>query len=86
MHLDLDAIRKSAPCDTIEYRVIHETALHGFQALPLTSRGEAFGVLALYAEEADAFSETTVGQYADLANNLATQGVEPASLSACKSP
>jgi len=40
-------------------------------ALPLICRGEAFGALALYAEEPDAFNEKTVEQYADLANNLA---------------
>jgi PAS domain S-box-containing protein len=40
-------------------------------ALPLMSGGEAFGALALYAEERDAFNESTVQQYTDLANNLA---------------
>jgi PAS domain S-box-containing protein len=40
-------------------------------ALPLMSGGEAFGALALYAEERDAFKESTVKQYTDLANNLA---------------
>jgi len=40
-------------------------------ALPLMSHGEAFGALALYAEERDAFNESTVKQYTDLANNLA---------------
>jgi PAS domain S-box-containing protein len=40
-------------------------------ALPLMSRGEAFGALALYAEDCDAFSGGTIEQYTDLANNLA---------------
>jgi PAS domain S-box-containing protein len=40
-------------------------------SLPLMSHGEAFGALALYAEEPDAFTESTIGQYTDLANNLA---------------
>jgi PAS domain S-box-containing protein len=40
-------------------------------ALPLMSRGQAFGALALYAEDCDAFSRGTIEQYTDLANNLA---------------
>ena len=40
-------------------------------ALPLMSHGEAFGALALYAEESDAFTLGTIEQYTDLANNLA---------------
>jgi len=40
-------------------------------ALPLMSQGEAFGALALYAEESDAFTQSTIEQYTDLANNLA---------------
>ncbi|MBV8351444.1 MAG: GAF domain-containing protein [Verrucomicrobia bacterium] len=40
-------------------------------ALPLTSQGEAFGALALYAEEPYAFNASTIEQYTDLANNLA---------------
>ena len=40
-------------------------------ALPLLSHGEAFGALALYAGETDAFTESTIEQYTDLANNLA---------------
>src|SRR5260221_11612149 len=40
-------------------------------ALPLMSQGEAFGALALYAEDCDAFSGGTIDQYTDLANNLA---------------
>src|SRR6516164_182867 len=40
-------------------------------ALPLNCHGEAFGALALYAGEPDAFNEKTVEQYTDLANNLA---------------
>src|SRR5262245_54090727 len=39
-------------------------------ALPLMSGGESFGALTLYAEERDVFNESTVKQYADLANNL----------------
>ena len=41
------------------------------RALPLMSQGEAFGALALYAEESDAFTQSTIEQYTDLANNLA---------------
>ena len=40
-------------------------------ALPLMSQGEAFGALALYAGDCDAFSGGTIEQYTDLANNLA---------------
>ncbi len=40
-------------------------------SLPLMSQGEAFGALALYAEEPDAFTESAIQQYTDLANNLA---------------
>ncbi len=40
-------------------------------SLPLISHGEAFGALALYAEEPDAFTESAIEQYSDLANNLA---------------
>jgi len=40
-------------------------------ALPLMSQREAFGALALYAEDCDAFSGGTIEQYTDLANNLA---------------
>ena len=40
-------------------------------SLPLMSHGEVFGALALYASEPDVFTETTVEQYTDLANNLA---------------
>ena len=43
-------------------------------AVPLKCQGEAFGALALYAEEPDAFDESTIQQYTDLANNL-TYGV-----------
>ena len=35
------------------------------------SHGEAFGALALYAQEPDAFTESAIEQYTDLANNLA---------------
>jgi len=40
-------------------------------ALPLMSQGQAFGAIALYAEDCDAFSGGTIEQYTDLANNLA---------------
>jgi PAS domain S-box-containing protein len=40
-------------------------------SLPLMSQGKAFGALALYAEELDAFNESAIQQYTDLANNLA---------------
>jgi PAS domain S-box-containing protein len=40
-------------------------------SLPLLSHGEAFGALALYAEEPDAFTGSAIEQYTDLANNLA---------------
>jgi PAS domain S-box-containing protein len=40
-------------------------------ALPLRCHREAFGALALYAEEPDAFDESTIEHYTDLANNLA---------------
>jgi PAS domain S-box-containing protein len=40
-------------------------------ALPLMCHGEAFGALALYAKEPDAFTQDTIEQYTDLANNLA---------------
>ena len=40
-------------------------------ALPLLSHGEAFRALALYAGETDAFTQSTIEQYTDLANNLA---------------
>jgi PAS domain S-box-containing protein len=40
-------------------------------ALPLMCHSEAFGALSLYAEEPDAFDESTVEQYTDLTNNLA---------------
>jgi PAS domain S-box-containing protein len=40
-------------------------------AIPLLSHGEAFGALALYAGETDAFTQRTIEQYTDMANNLA---------------
>jgi len=40
-------------------------------SLPLKSHDYAFGALALYAEESDAFTESAIEQYTDLANNLA---------------
>ena len=51
-----------------------EAVSRGFASsvsLPLMSQGDAFGALALYADAPDVFTETTVEQYADLANNLA---------------
>ena len=35
------------------------------------SHGQAFGALALHAEEPDAFTESAIEQFTDLANNLA---------------
>jgi GAF domain-containing protein len=40
-------------------------------ALPLRSDGEPFGAFSLYAAEPDAFNETTLEQFTELANNLA---------------
>jgi len=40
-------------------------------ALPLIAGGERLGCLSLYAGEPNAFNESTIGQYTDLANNLA---------------
>jgi PAS domain S-box-containing protein len=40
-------------------------------SLPLMSHGQAFGALALHAGEPEAFTESAVEQYTDLANNLA---------------
>jgi PAS domain S-box-containing protein len=40
-------------------------------SLPLISHGEAFGALTLHAADPDAFNESTIEQYTDLANNLA---------------
>jgi PAS domain S-box-containing protein len=51
-----------------------EAVSRGFASsvsLPLLLHGEAFGALALYADEPDVFTESTVEQYTDLANNLA---------------
>ena len=47
---------------------------HGYASsisLPLMSHGQAFGALALHANEPDAFTESAIEQYTDLANNLA---------------
>jgi PAS domain S-box-containing protein len=47
---------------------------HGYASsisLPLISNGQAFGALALHAEETDAFTESAIEQYTDLASNLA---------------
>jgi PAS domain S-box-containing protein len=51
-----------------------EDLKHGYASsisLPLMSHGQAFGALAIHAEESDAFNESTIEQYTDLANNLA---------------
>jgi PAS domain S-box-containing protein len=51
-----------------------EDLSHGYASsisLPLTSNGLAFGALSLHAEEPDAFTESAIEQYTDLANNLA---------------
>ena len=40
-------------------------------ALPLIADGKRIGNLSLYAEEPNAFNESTIEQYSDLANNLA---------------
>jgi PAS domain S-box-containing protein len=40
-------------------------------SLPLMSHGQAFGALALHAEEPDAFTQSAIDQFTDLANNLA---------------
>ena len=51
-----------------------EDIRHGYASsisLPLMSHGQAFGALALHAEEPDAFDESAIEQYTDLANNLA---------------
>ena len=51
-----------------------EDLRHGYASsisLPLMSHGQAFGALALHAEEPDAFPESAIEQYTDLANNLA---------------
>jgi PAS domain S-box-containing protein len=51
-----------------------EDLRHGYASsisLPLMSQGQAFGALVLHAKESDAFNESTIEQYTDLANNLA---------------
>jgi PAS domain S-box-containing protein len=51
-----------------------EDRKHGYASsisLPLMSHGQAFGALALHSEELDAFTESAIEQYTDLANNLA---------------
>jgi PAS domain S-box-containing protein len=51
-----------------------EDLSHGYASsisLPLISNGQAFGALALHAEEPDAFTESAIEQFTDLANNLA---------------
>src|SRR6516162_6225043 len=40
-------------------------------ALPLIAYGNRIGSLSLYAGEPNAFNESTIEQYSDLANNLA---------------
>jgi PAS domain S-box-containing protein len=50
-----------------------EDLRHGYASsisLPLLCHGEAFGALTLHAGEPDAFNESTIEQYTDLANNL----------------
>jgi len=47
---------------------------HGYAscvALPLVMHGTRLGVMNLYAEKPNAFNETSIQQYTDLANNLA---------------
>jgi PAS domain S-box-containing protein len=51
-----------------------EDLSHGYASsisLPLMSNGQAFGALALHAEEPEAFTESAIEQLTDLANNLA---------------
>src|SRR3984893_10659192 len=51
-----------------------EDLRHGYASsisLPLMSHGQAFGALALHAEEPDAFTQSAIDQFTDLANNLA---------------
>jgi PAS domain S-box-containing protein len=51
-----------------------EDLRHGYASsisLPLMSQGQAFGALALHTGETDAFTESAIEQYTDLANNLA---------------
>jgi PAS domain S-box-containing protein len=51
-----------------------EDLKHGYASsisLPLMSHGQAFGALALHAKEPEAFTESAIEQYTELANNLA---------------
>jgi PAS domain S-box-containing protein len=51
-----------------------EDLRHGYASsisLPLMSHGQAFGALVLHAGERDAFTESAIEQYTELANNLA---------------
>jgi PAS domain S-box-containing protein len=51
-----------------------EDLSHGYASsisLPLIADSQAFGALALHAEGTDAFTESAIEQYTDLANNLA---------------
>ena len=75
------AIRTGATCWTRDNRTEPNLALWRAEdfrcgyassiSLPLLAHGEAFGALTLHAEEPDAFNESTIEQYTDLANNLA---------------
>jgi PAS domain S-box-containing protein len=51
-----------------------EDLRHGYASsisLPLMTHGQAFGALVLHAGERDAFTESAIEQYTELANNLA---------------
>ena len=75
------AIRTGKPCWTRDIRRDANFAIwkgealkRGYGssiALPLRSDGEPFGAFSLYAAEPDAFNESTLEQFTELANNLA---------------
>ena len=75
------AIRTDKPCWTRDIRKDANFAIwkgealkRGYGssiALPLRSDGEPFGAFSLYAAEPDAFNESTLEQFTELANNLA---------------
>ena len=75
------AIRTGKPCWTRDIRKDANFAIwkgealkRGYGssiALPLRSDGEPFGAFSLYAAEPDAFNESTLEQFTELANNLA---------------
>ena len=75
------AIRTGKPCWTRDLRKDANFAIwkgealkRGYGssiALPLRSDGEPFGAFSLYAAEPDAFNESTLEQFTELANNLA---------------